>query len=352
MVSRPIVVIGASAGGVEALQKLVAQFPADFQASLFIVMHLAPDYPSQLPEILQRVSLLPVTRGTDGEPIEPGHIYVAQPNHHLLLEPGRIRITVGPKENRFRPAVDVLFRSAALAYGVQVTGVVLTGALDDGSSGLLAIKARGGLAVVQDPGEAFCSSMPQNALKVATVDHVVSVSAMGALLTRLARQPVEAGDMEEEASAPQQFAQQMDSEVGIAMGDNGRMREIMALGEFTPFTCPECHGVLVKIIEGKLTRFRCHTGHAFTLSHLLSELTQYNEEVLMTALRALEETELLLTHTREHYDDNDERQPGEMLSQKLELVKQQAALVKQAAMQNEVYSLDSLDSLPTVQNKV
>ncbi len=341
-VARPIVVVGASAGGVEALRTLVSGLPADFAASLLIVMPLAPDYPSQLPEILQRVTRLPVTRGTDGEAIQAGHIYVAQPNHHLLLEPGRIRITVGPKENRFRPAVDVLFRSAAWAYGAQATGVVLTGALDDGSSGLLAIKSRGGRAVIQDPKDAFVSSMPQNALKYVDADHVVPVAQMGTLLAHLVCQPIESQDMKKEASVPAEFAQQMDSEVGIAMGDNGRMREIMALGEFTPFTCPECHGVLVKIVEGKLTRFRCHTGHAFTLNYLLSEVTQYNEDVIMSALRSLEETEMLLTHTRKHFEDNNDYQAAEAISRKVEQVKRQAAMVKQAAMENEVISLDTL----------
>ncbi len=339
MMKRSIVVVGASAGGVEALSALVSQLPANFDASVFIVMHLSPDYPSQLPEILQRVSALPVTRGIDKDTIQPGHIYVAQPNHHLLLESGRIRITVGPKENRFRPAVDVLFRSAAWAYGPQVTGIVLTGALDDGSSGLAAIKARGGLAIVQDPEEALVSSMPENALKYVAVDHVVSVTHMGRLLERLVCEPVKTANQEEK----DRMSQQMDSEVGIAMGDNGRMRELMALGEFTPFTCPECHGVLVKIVEGKLTRFRCHTGHAFTLNYLLSEVTQYNEDVIMTALRSLEETQELLIHTKQHFEDNNEPQMAEAIMQKVELVKRQAARVKQAAMENEVISLDTLN---------
>jgi two-component system chemotaxis response regulator CheB len=220
--------------------------------------------------------------------------------------------------------------------------VVLTGALDDGSSGLVAIKSRGGRAVVQDPKDAFVSSMPQNALKYVAADHVVPVAQMGTLLAHLVCQPLESEDREKEASMPEDFSRQMDSEVGIAMGDNGRMREIMALGEFTPYTCPECHGVLVKIIEGKLTRFRCHTGHAFTLSYLLSEVTQYNEDVIMSALRSLEETELLLTHTRQHFEDNDEPSSAEAISLKLEQVKRQAAMVKQAAMENEVISFDTL----------
>jgi two-component system chemotaxis response regulator CheB len=274
-------------------------------------------------------------------------VYVAYPNHHLLLERGRVRCTLGPKENRFRPAVDVLFRSAALAYGPQVTGVVLTGALDDGSAGLVAIKSRGGTAIVQDPQDAYFPSMPQNALRYVTADYVLPLAEMGAVLERLVCRPTDSIKTEKEAPV----SKPMESEVAIALGDNGRMREIMALGEYTPFTCPECHGVLVKIKEGKMARFRCHTGHAFTLNHLLSEVTQYNEDILMNALRALEETELLLEHTSEHFKGSYQHAAAAALSQKLKLVKKQAALVKEAAMENEVISLDTLNLLDPLERK-
>jgi two-component system chemotaxis response regulator CheB len=347
--SRPIVVVGASAGGVEALQNLVLQLPEDFAASLFLVLHLTPTSPSHLAEILQRVSRLPVRRAMDKDPIKPGHIYVAQPNHHLLVEKGQVRISLGPKENRFRPAVDVLFRSAALAYGEQVTGVILTGALDDGTAGLLAIKKRGGMAVVQDPRDAFMPSMPQNALRHVAADHVVPLSEMGAVLARAVCEPVK-----KEKEAPISMTaeeseewKRLEAEVAVSLGDDNRMREIMAMGAFTPFTCPECHGVLVKIKQGKMAHFRCHTGHGFTLNHLLSEVTQYNEEVLMSALRALEETELLLEYTREHLEENDSHEASAVVQQKVEHVKRQAAAVKQAALENEVLSLDNLRILNT-----
>lgn len=333
---RSIFVIGTSAGGVEALGSIIRDLPADFPGSIFIVMHLAPDYHSLLPEILQRGSRLPVRRPEDGEPVSAGRIYVAISNRHLMLEKGHIRLTSGPKENRFRPAVDVLFRSAAWAYGPGVVGVVLTGALDDGTPGLYAIKDRGGLAIVQDPEEAFCPSMPRSAIEHVAVDHVMRLAEIGAMLNELARRPMDADDDD------YQVPKIMDSEIGIALGDNGRMREIMDLGEFTPYTCPECHGVLVKILEDRIVRFRCHTGHAFTLSHLLSELTQKNEDTLMSALRSLEETEALLTHAAEHLQEGGNPGGEAPILEKVEHVKRQAALVKQAALENTVISMETL----------
>ena len=164
-VVREIVVIGASAGGIEALSALLALLPADFPAAILVVVHISADSPGVLPSILARAGVLPVETAKDGVAILPGRVYVAPPDRHLLLEPGSIRVTRGPKENRFRPAIDPLFRSAAQAYGEQVIGVVLSGSLDDGTAGLWAIKDRGGLAIVQEPSEAAYPSMPLSALQ-------------------------------------------------------------------------------------------------------------------------------------------------------------------------------------------
>lgn len=327
-------VIGASAGGVETLESLVSQLPANFAGSVFIVLHLTPDYRSQLPEVLQRSSQLPVKRPQDGEEILPGHVYVAIPNHHLMLEKRHIRLTSGPKENRFRPSVDVLFRSAAWAHGSRVVGVILTGALDDGTPGLYAIKERGGFAIVQDPDQASCAGMPQSAIDHVPVDEVMRIEEIGALLVELSKRPMQAHDSYE-------VPFMMESEVGIARGDNGRMREIMELGKFSPYTCPECHGVLIRIAEERIVRYRCHTGHAFTLNHLMSELTQKNEDTIMSALRSLEETEALLEHAARDLDGENPA-AAKLLLGKVEHVKGQAALVKKAAMANEVMTLQSL----------
>ena len=186
MSKHDIIVVGTSAGGVEALVRLVHDLPADLPAIVFIVIHVPARGQSRLPEILSRSGPLEAIHPTDGLLVSPGHIYVAPPDHHMLVEQGHVRVVRGPKENRHRPAIDPLLRSAALVYGPQVVGVILTGALDDGTAGLLAIKQRGGVAVVQDPREALYAGMPQNALANVSVDYCVPLADMGSLLTRLA----------------------------------------------------------------------------------------------------------------------------------------------------------------------
>jgi two-component system chemotaxis response regulator CheB len=186
---KDIVVVGASAGGMEALQKLVARFPRGLAASIFVVWHLAPGAKSLLPRYLSKAGPLAADYPEDGDPIEPGRIYVAPNDHHMLLEKGYVRVARGPKENRFRPAIDPLFRSAAYIYGPRVVGVVLTGALDDGSAGLWTIKLRGGTAVVQEPSEALVRSMPLNTLDNVAVDYKLPAAEIGGLIARLAREP-------------------------------------------------------------------------------------------------------------------------------------------------------------------
>jgi two-component system chemotaxis response regulator CheB len=184
-VKRDIVVIGASAGGIEALTTLTRTLPSDLAAAVFIVLHIAPWAPSQLPQILGSNGPLPAWPARDQERIEHGNIYVAPPDYHLLLENNRTILWKGPKENRFRPAINPLFRSAASAYGERVTGVVLSGALDDGSAGLWWISRQGGMALVQDPDEALISDMPRSALEHVASAYVARVSEIGSLLTRL-----------------------------------------------------------------------------------------------------------------------------------------------------------------------
>ena len=211
MANRDIVVIGASAGGMEALQKLVSRLPAGLPASLFVVWHLSPGVKSILPSILTKAGALPAVHPQDGDRIEPGRIYVAPNDHHMLLENGYIRVARGPKENRFRPAVDPLFRSAAYVYGPRVIGVVLTGALDDGTAGLWTIKLRGGTAIVQEPEEALIRGMPLNALDNVAVDYRLPVAEIGELLPSLVREP--AG---EPAALPQAEAEKTMHELRIA----------------------------------------------------------------------------------------------------------------------------------------
>ena len=180
-----IIVIGASAGGLEALRQLVAGLPHDFGAAVFVVMHMPPWYRSELPAILSRSGRLPAVHPVDEQFIESGHIYIAPPDHHLLMQDSRIQLWRGPKENRHRPAINVLFRSAAVAYGKRVVGIVLSGALDDGAAGLWWIKKHGGIGVVQDPSDARFPDMPRAVLEHVDVDYVLPASEIGPLLAEL-----------------------------------------------------------------------------------------------------------------------------------------------------------------------
>lgn len=335
MLKHDIIVIGASAGGLEVMRKLLSQLPDNFPGTLFIVWHIPAESPSILPQILDRVCPLPVAHAIDFEPIKPGRVYVAPPDRHLVVEPGYVRLTRGPKENRFRPSVDVLFRSAAVAYGPQVIGVVLTGSLDDGAAGLYAIKEQGGIAIVQDPFEALYPSMPKAAMKAVTVDHCVSVTDMGSLLVRLTNEAVE-----EEAVNPP--SDKMEIEVGVAREDNAFEQGITKLGTPSPYTCPECHGALLRLKEGNLIRFRCHTGHAYSLDSLLVEVTKGIEDTLWNTLRAIQESELLMRHMAGHLRETNDTETETLFLQKAEEAKKRADLVRQAVMSHETLSTEKV----------
>ena len=187
MQGHDIVVIGASAGGVEATMSVVSRLPRGLDAAIFVVIHILPYAPSRLPDVLSRVSSFNCQHARDGEPIQRGHVYVAPPDQHVLVQRGYMQVVRGPKENRSRPAIDPLFRTAARAYGPRVVGVVLSGALNDGTAGLLAIKRRGGVAIVQDPADAVISTMPDSALEFVDVDFCVSAAQVASLLTQLSK---------------------------------------------------------------------------------------------------------------------------------------------------------------------
>ena len=332
---RDVIVIGASAGGVTALLDLVKTLPADFPAPVFVVQHLAPDSPSILPQLLSAVSELPVKHPQNGETVKPGTIYVAPPDHHLLLEDDQLLVARGPKENRFRPSIDALFRSAAYTYGPRVIGVVLTGYLDDGTSGLWSVQRMGGLTVVQDPLDAQQPSMPTNALEFVVADHVVPLAQLGPLLVRLTAKPAPA--------KPKLPADQLDLlkiEFTIAKQGGGFELGIIDKGQLTPFTCPDCHGALTQLIEGKLIRYRCHTGHAYTVSALLSEVTESVESLLYQSMRGLEETTMILQNLGTQFTDRAKPEVAALFLRKADETGRQARVVHAFILKQQALSGD------------
>ena len=284
---RTIVVIGSSAGGIEALRALFSKLPHNTSASFLVAQHLSPHSASELDRILQKCTQMHVAFAQDRQLLMPDTVYIAPPDRHLMIEGNQVRVTRGPKECRARPAVDVLFRSAALSFGPRVIGVILTGALDDGTAGLWQIKDRKGLAFVQDPDEAHYSSMPISAIEQVKVDCVGTIDTLVSEIVKMltTRVPLQ------EPNAP---SERLKIETLIAREGNGLQAGVMSLGQVSKYTCPECHGVLVQIEEGGGVRFRCHTGHAYSPKSLLVEVNDAIDKGLWDAIRAIEERILLL----------------------------------------------------------
>jgi two-component system chemotaxis response regulator CheB len=331
-----IIVIGASAGGLQVLRNLLGQLPADFPASIFVVWHLSRDFPSQLAQILGQATSLPVTQAVDGDAILPGHVYVARPDHHLLVGPEQVQVTRGPTENRFRPSIDVLFRSAALVYGPRVASIVLSGALDDGASGSFAVKERGGITIVQDPVDATYFDMPVHTMKMVQVDHILPVAEMGQLLSRLASE-----DATEREVAPP--SEQMEIEVAIARGENTFQDGAVTLGEPSHYTCPECHGTLNQIKEGPTTRFRCHAGHAYSLDTLLSFVTLSVEDAMWNTIRVLEESALVLQQMGRQQEALGAGDQAQIYYQKAQQAVHQSQRVRELVLDHEVLSQEKLN---------
>jgi two-component system chemotaxis response regulator CheB len=284
-----VIVVGASAGGVEGLMSIARALPANLPAAVFMVLHVPPQGGSVLPQLLDRAGRLPAAHAKDGQPILPGRIYVAPPDHHMTLHGDQIRLSHGPSENGHRPAIDPLFRSAARWHAERVIGVVLSGSLDDGTAGLFAVKLASGTTVVQDPGDALYPSMPQSALDSVDVDHVSKLSELGDLLAQLAERPV-ARSLEGER-VPRGVSSQ---EIRVAKLEPGSTDvDGDEYGKPSAFACPECHGVLWELQEGKLVRFRCRVGHSYLPQSLSAAQSERAEEALWSALRTLRENAAL-----------------------------------------------------------
>jgi two-component system, chemotaxis family, protein-glutamate methylesterase/glutaminase len=287
MPERDIIVVAASAGGVETLQTLVHGLPGNFPGSMFITLHFPPHGYSVLPKILSRAGPVPAVHASDGESIVPGRIYIAPPDYHLLFSGSGVRLVRGPNENGHRPAADPMFRSAALTFGPRVIGVVLTGNLDDGTAGLAAVKRHGGLAVVEDPESALFPSMPRSALEHVKIDRVVTARHMAKVLAELM------GELISDRGIAPAESDVMENELAA-----GHLRAITHAEEQHPgtvssFSCPDCGGVLWELRDGQFVRFRCRVGHAWTGDALFDEQHRTLDEALWVALRSLEESAAL-----------------------------------------------------------
>jgi two-component system, chemotaxis family, protein-glutamate methylesterase/glutaminase len=287
--THDIIVIGGSAGALAALKTIVRSLPSAFPAAIFVVVHTPADSGSILPVVLGKSGPLPAYTAIDDAPIRLGTICVAPPDHHLLVKPERMQVARGPRENRFRPAIDPLFRTAAASYGARVIGVLLSGGQDDGVAGLAHIKRRGGVTIVQDPSDAETPSMPENAIKQVQIDHVLRAEDMAAVIAGLVRKPI----TEEVVTANRNRRDAAEE------GTDALDSHILP-GPPSPFTCPECGGSLWELREGELVRFQCHVGHAYSGESLVLAQSDGLEAALWTALRALEESSALRRRMAAH----------------------------------------------------
>ena len=295
MAKHDIVVIGASAGGIQAIKKLVAGLPADLPAAIFVATHLPQFGKSMLPEIINNAGNLPARHAADNEPIKRGRIYIAPPGRHLVVDEGHMRVTTGPSENGFRPAIDVLFRSAAKAHGRRVIGVVLTGLLDDGTAGLLSVKRGGGVAIVQDPQDAMHADMPRNALTYVEPDYCLPLDEIGPALVKLIQNHSNPGSSRElngEAGASDRMEENLEEM------EEGEAPEGPALS-----ACPACGGVVLEMRDGNMLQFQCRVGHRYSPESLLAQHAENVETAMWVALRSLEEHAALSKRMANHWRD-------------------------------------------------
>lgn len=322
-----IVVIGASAGGLEVLRHIVSMLPAEFPAAICIVLHIAPESPSALGPILQRSGRLPCHAATQGEKLRAGQILVAPPDRHLIIEDSQVKLSVGPRENGHRPAVDPLFRSAAAGYGPRVIGVVLSGTRDDGAAGLAAIKASGGAAVVQDPKEALYAGMPSSALAHVKVDAVLpSPQIAGALVAMVNQDPPPSGNSGLDASAGTERLE--DPAAGVST------------------ICPDCGGVLSERTVGAMTQWECRVGHRYSPESLADAQAHEVESALWAAIRALEDREALLERMAAQAEARGQRRSARAFGDRARAAAEHAKAVRRAlggAASTALRSVESVD---------
>jgi two-component system chemotaxis response regulator CheB len=314
MAKRNIIVIGASAGGVEALCDLTENLPDDIDAAIFVAMHVGSE--SVLPHILNRCGKISAVHAENNKPYKRGRIYVAPSNHHLAMKDRMMTLSRAPRENGHRPAVDVLFRTAARTHRDRVVGVVLSGGLDDGAAGLYAIKARGGVAIVQDPAEAIAPSMPRAALETVEVDYCLPASQIATVLTQLSNG--HATSITDTANG-----EDLPNKMKGAKSATGAPEEQI------PLACPECSGPLYELKEGKLAHFHCFLGHAFSSESLTEQHTEALERALWIAMRTLKERSVLHQNLIARKRNNGEEELLQRLSESVAGADRDAKLLRE-----------------------
>jgi two-component system, chemotaxis family, protein-glutamate methylesterase/glutaminase len=331
MATRDIIVIGASAGGVQALSTLVADFPRDLPAAVFIVLHLSANFPSLLPSILARECRLDVAHVIDDQPIRRGRVYIAPPDQHLIIEEGHAKLVHGPKENLHRPSIDTLFRSAARWGGPRVIGVVLTGARDDGKIGMRAVQQRGGITIVQDPLEAPFPSMPMSVMQEIKVDYSLPLREIAPLLNTLSREVVY-----EEERYPVPDDVEIESRIAEQKMEAGELiASVERLGKISKLTCPDCHGALWEINDEDMLRYRCHVGHAFTAESLNEGQSEMLEVALWSAVRALEEQMMLAKRIVERARKANHQRAASMFEKRAREAEEHSSILRQLLLRGE-----------------
>lgn len=325
---RDLIVIGASAGGIEALQHLLAGLPADIPASVLIVLHTAGRSSSMLPQIFGRATALKTSHPEDGERLRRGHVYIAPPDFHMLVQGNHIRVLQGPRENLHRPAIDPLFRSAAVSAGARVIGVVLSGMLDDGTSGLMVVRAHGGVPIVQDPLTATFSSMPRHALEQVPQATVLPLEQIPAEIMRLVRE-----ELPEPAEPAQHPGSLEEKETRLLELEMPQIESEERPGRPSAFACPDCGGVLWELEENGFLRFRCRVGHAFTARNLSVEQQHAIETALWSAPRALEESAALYKRLVDRATRSRQEQSATRFQERAENTEQNARVLREFLVQ-------------------
>jgi two-component system chemotaxis response regulator CheB len=327
MANRDILALGTSAGGFMALRHLAARFRPGLPASVLVVIHLPSEFNSALDVLLTQAGPLPAKFAADGDPLERGQIYIAPPASHLLVDGARLRLGRGPRENHARPAIDPLLRSAALCCGPRTVGIVLTGTLGDGASGLAALKQCGGVTVVQDPDDAAFPEMPTAALRNSKPDHVVGLQDMPSLIEALLNQPAGAA-----VAIPEPIRQEVEiARNGYASPPTtDRVAAMDCLGRRSVLACPDCHGVMWELEDGDLVRYHCHVGHAYVADRMSLELDESLARALASALRALDDRISLVERLKQQAEEANRQQLVRSWTLKARELEEQATVIRDA----------------------